>query len=56
MCYHSSDFDYLSNGFLCYDTIYKCFHFLTIGRSAHRVEVATMSIDALSNDLCFSFE
>ena len=55
MSYQSSDFHNLSNGFLCYDTIYKSFHFLAID-SAYRVEVATMSIDALSKDLCFSFE
>ena len=55
MCYQSSNFNNLSNGFLCYDTIYKSFHFLAID-SAYRVEVATMSIDALSNDLSFSFE
>ena len=55
MCYHSSDFDYLSNSFLCYDTIYKCFHFLAIN-SAHRVEVCTVPVDTFSNDLCFSFE
>ncbi len=52
MCYHSSDFETIWVTTSYATTLYKCFHFLTIGTEVHRKEVATMSIDALSNDNC----